>query len=115
MKSQKLTQACQLAIAFASASFVGAQPAKLQVGATNPTTIAVQWDTGGTLQFAPSILGPWSSVTAGVNISSAATSPVTSPARFFRVVDMAWPVRPFRYSRPNCPSPCGFKAPASNN
>ena len=87
MKSQKLTQACQLAIAFASASFVGAQPAKLQVGATNPTTIAVQWDTGGTLQFAPSILGPWSSVTAGVNISSAATSPVNSPARFFRVVD----------------------------
>ena len=65
-----------------------AQPATLQISPSpTGTNVNLQWNTGGTLQFAPSILGPWTTVTNGVSVLSSNTMPANGPARFFRVVD----------------------------
>ena len=62
---------------------------------TNPTTLQIspsganvnlQWNTGGTLQYAPSVGGPWTTVSSGVSVLSSGTFLASGPARYFRVV-----------------------------
>ena len=70
-----------------SAAPLRAQPATLQITPTNAADVSVQWNTGGTLQVAPSIGGPWTTVSNGVSVLSSSTVLAGGPARFFRVVD----------------------------
>ena len=76
------------ALCVGSAARLRAQPAILQISpASSGTNVNLQWNTGGTLQFASNILGPWTTVTNGVSVLSSNTVPASGPARFFRVVD----------------------------
>jgi hypothetical protein len=64
-----------------------AQPAALHIVPTNGQKIAVQWNTPGALQTAPSLNGPWLTATTGVAVASSLSAPASGSAMFFRVVD----------------------------
>src|SRR5258708_7125630 len=51
------------------------------------TSVNLNWNSGGTLQSAPSLGGPWTSITTGVSVLSSLTSPVSGKSKFFRVVN----------------------------
>jgi hypothetical protein len=63
-----------------------AQPAQLQITGGASSNINVQWNTGGSLQSAPSTTGPWTTTTNGVNVSSVFATTATGQAQFYRVV-----------------------------
>ncbi len=60
-------------------------PTTLQISATG-ANVSLGWNSGGTLQYASSLGGPWTTVSSGVSVSSSGTFPASSPARYFRVV-----------------------------
>jgi len=68
--------------------------AVVQPPQVNGSDVTVKWNTGGALQFAPTVTGPWTTVSNGVTTVSTALSTLAQPARFFRVVDNGRPGEP---------------------
>jgi hypothetical protein len=84
---RRLAILAALALCGSVAMRVQAQPATLKIATTNGQSINLDWNTGGALQFAPTLFGPWTTVSSGVSVLSSDTMVAGGPAKFFRVVD----------------------------
>ena len=60
----------------------------------NGTNVIINWNSGGALQTAPTVSGPWATATGGVNVNSSLLAPIAGGARFFRVVENGVPGAP---------------------
>lgn len=68
--------------------------AVLQPPRLDGTNVTVQWNSGGAIQVATAVTGPWITLTEGVNTVSTAATRLAGPAQFFRVVENGRPGEP---------------------
>ena len=98
-----------LAAALWSAPFAHAQNTgtTLQPPQVSGTNVTLNWNSGGALQMAPSVMGPWQTATNGVSVSSSSRSAIAGGAKFFRVVDngVPGPAIPIFPASPDDPLP----------
>ena len=93
MKNKSTVTSVALALLGAAVLYAGSI-ARLQAQ-TNPTTLQIsgsgsavnlQWNSGGALQYATSLAGPWTTYPGNVSVLSSSTL-LASGAQFFRVVN----------------------------
>lgn len=68
--------------------------AVLQPPVISGSNVTVNWNTGGAIQVAPTVTGPWTTLSNGVTTTSTAATTLAQPARFFRVVENGRPGDP---------------------
>src|SRR5688572_2948174 len=88
--------------AFSFVSITGFSPAlradgtltRLSSPAVTGNNIALEWNSSGELQAAPTPNGPWTPVDVSTLHRSVSSLPITAEHRFFRVVDKGVPTAP---------------------
>lgn len=84
----------------AGLGFAASVPAQNDIGTVlsppvlDGTNVIINWNSGGALQTAPTVSGPWATATGGLNVNSSLLAPIAGGARFFRVVENGVPGSP---------------------